>query len=295
MVNRIKQNRREAIFDKVNIFIMIVVCFTCFYPMWYVLINSLNDGKDAMLGGIYFWPRMFTLENYQTVFRDGGIVQSFKVTIAKTAIGTFVSVFFTAMVSYPLSKSYLIGRKFYFTMGMITMFFSGGLIPTFLLYKNLGLLDNFLVFIIPAAFSFFNVLIFSNFFNGIPAALEESARIDGAKDFKIFIRIILPLSKPVLATIALFAGVYQWNDYFAGVMFITGRLDLEPIQTYLYRMVAQASSNQMQVSAANITQQTTSTSIRFATMLITTAPIICVYPFLQKYFIKGMLIGAVKE
>jgi len=223
-------------------------------------------------------------------------LQAFKITVLKTVIGTTVNVLFTAMVAYPLSKSHLVGRKFYMAVGTITMFFSGGLIPGFLLFKNMGLLNNFWVYILPAAFNFFNLIIFCNFFNEIPSALEESAKIDGANDLTIFARIILPLSKPVLATIALFAGVGQWNDYFSGLMFMTNRTDLEPIQTYLYRLVAQAQSSQMAAAASNITAaDTTSTSIKLAAMVITTLPICCVYPFLQKYFVAGVMVGAVKE
>lgn len=293
---RIKRSTGTLIFDIVNYTFMIIVCFLCIYPIWYVLVNSFNDAKDAMMGGIYWWPRKFSLENYSTVFKDSSVLQAFKVTIGKTFFGTIINVFFTAMVAYPLSKSNLVGRKFYMAVGMVTMFFGGGLIPTFILFKKMHLLNNFLVYIVPAAFNFFNLLIFVNFFREIPAALEESAKIDGAHDFKIFMRIILPLSKPVLATIALFAGVGQWNDYFGGLMYMTTRQELEPIQTYLYRMVAQVGSSQMAGSITNIkAASTTSTSIKLATMVITTLPICCVYPFLQKYFVKGMLVGAVKE
>lgn len=295
---KIIRSRGTKIFDGFNVALMLLICFLCVYPIWYVIVNSFNDAKDAMMGGIYWWPRQFSLQNYATVFEDSSVVQSFKVTVGKTIIGTFCNVFFTAMVAYPLSKSYLIGRKKYMAMGTVTMFFSGGLIPTFLLFKNLHLLNNFWVYIIPAAFNFFNLLIFINFFKEIPMALEESAKIDGAKDWTIFTRIILPLSKPVLATIALFAGVGQWNDYFGGLMYMTNRVDLEPIQTYLYRMVAQVQSSQVagSISAANVSaSETTSTSIKLAAMVITTLPICCVYPFLQKYFLKGMMVGAVKE
>jgi putative aldouronate transport system permease protein len=295
---KIKRSKGTLIFDILNYTFMIILCFLCIYPIWYVIVNSFNDAKDAMMGGIYWWPRQFSLENYITVFDDSKVIRSFEVTIGKTLFGTALNVFFTAMVAYPLSKSYLIGRKAYMAFGTITMFFAGGLIPTFILFKQLNLLNNFLVYIIPAAFNFFNLLIFINFFREIPAALEESAKIDGASDWKIFMRIILPLSKPVLATIALFAGVGQWNDYFGGLMYMTTRVDLEPIQTYLYRMVAQVQSSQVagSISASNITAaDTTSTSIKLATMVITTLPITCVYPFLQKYFVKGMMVGAVKE
>lgn len=293
---KIKRSKGSVVFDTCNTVFMLLICFLCIYPIWYVLVNSFNDATDAIKGGIYWWPRAFSLANYKKVFDDSSVLQSFKVTIGKTVIGTFCNVFFTAMVAYPLSKKYLLGRKFYMAFGTITMFFSGGLIPTFILFKYLKLLNNFWVYIIPAAFNFFNLLIFINFFREIPSALEESARIDGANDWTVFRKIIIPLSKPVLATIALFCGVGQWNDYFGGLMFMTNRTDLEPIQTYLYRLVAQVQSAQM----ANVTTQiqttnTTSTSIKLAAMVITTLPICCVYPFLQKYFVKGVMVGAVKE
>ncbi|HEX3022167.1 MAG TPA: carbohydrate ABC transporter permease [Lachnospiraceae bacterium] len=295
--NKIKRSTGSRIFDTCNVIFMVVLCILCIYPIWYVLVNSFNDAHDAMLGGIYWWPRKFSLENYKAVFADNTVLQAFKVTFGKTILGTVTNIFFTAMVAYPLSKSNLIGRKYYMALGTITMFFAGGLIPTFILFKKLSLLNNFLVYIIPAAFNFFNLLIFINFFREIPAALEESAKIDGASDWKIFLKVILPLSKPVLATIALFAGVGQWNDYFGGLMYMTDRVDLEPIQTYLYRMVAQVQSSQVAGSiASNITAtSTTSTSIKLAAMVITTVPICCVYPSLQKYFVQGMMVGAVKE
>lgn len=295
--SKIKRSRGTLIFDTINVIFMLLICFICLYPIWYVIVNSLNDATDALQGGIYWWPRKFSFANYKSVFSNGSVLQSFKITIAKTLIGTTLNVLFTAMVAYPLSKARLIGRKYYMAIGTLTMFFSGGLIPTFLLFKQLNLLNNFMVYIIPAAFNFFNLLIFINFFKEIPSALEESAKIDGANDLTIFRKIIIPLSKPVFATIALFAGVGQWNDYFGGLMYMTNRTDLEPIQTFLYRLIAQAQSSQMAngISTQIQTSDTTSTSIKLAAMVITTLPICCVYPFLQKYFVKGMMVGAVKE
>lgn len=291
---KVKAGKGEKAFSLINTIFMIFICFVCIYPIWYVLVNSFNDAKDAMTGGIYWWPRVFSTGSYERVFAESGLLQSFKITVLKTIIGTVVSVLFTAIVGYALSKKYLVGRGFYMAIGTITMFFGGGLIPTFILYKSIGLYDNFLVFIIPAMFSFYNMLIMISFFRELPPSLEESARIDGAGDFTVFFKIVLPLSKPVLATIALFNGVYQWNDYFAGVMY-TQTKALEPIQTYLYRIIATAQSSQMASAAVNVATTTTSTSIKLATMVITTVPIMCVYPFLQKYFVKGMMIGAVKE
>jgi putative aldouronate transport system permease protein len=293
-----KRNRRttsEYIFDNINILIMLFICAITIYPIWYVIVNSLNDGVDAMRGGIYWWPREFTFANYKAVFETPGIVTSFGVTIAKTVIGTITHVFFTAMVAYAISRRDLYGRNFYMLVGVITMFFSGGLIPYFLLIRDLGLFDNFLVYIIPTMFNFFHLIIFVSFFRELPTSLEEAAKIDGANDFMIFIKVIIPLSMPVIATIALFQGVYQWNDYFAGVIFVNNP-DLQPIQTYLYKVVAESSSNQMMTNAAGsiATKTVTSQSIKLATMVVTTLPIMLVYPFLQKYFVKGMLIGSVK-
>lgn len=292
-INLLKRRTKgEVIFDTINIIIMLIICFLTLYPIWYTLVNSFNDGIDAMRGGIYWWPRKFSFENYTSVFSNEGIIKAMLVTVSKTAVGTVVHVFFTAMVAYAFSKTELIGRKIYITMGVITLLFSGGLIPSFLLIKQLGFLDKFIVYIIPVMFSFFDALIFISFFKEIPKELEEAARIDGASDFQIFTKIILKVSLPVIATIALFHGVYQWNDYFTGMIYINDP-NLQPIQTYLYRIVAQSSSNQM-MPGGIIARTTTSQSLKLATMVVTTFPIVCVYPFLQKYFVKGMLIGSVK-
>lgn len=290
-----RRTTSEKIFDTINVVIMLLICFLTLYPIWYVIVNSFNDGMDAMRGGIYWWPRKFSLDSYRAVFSSPGIAKAMWITIAKTVIGTIVHVFFTAMVAYALSKKDLIGRKFYMTLGTITLFFGGGLIPYYLLLKNLGFLDKFIVYIIPAMFSFYDAIIFMAFFREIPSSLEEAARIDGANDFIIFLKVILPVSLPVIATIALFHGVYQWNDYFTGMIFINNP-DLQPIQTFLYRIVAQAGSNTAMQAAPGgiVTRTVTSQSIKLATMVVTTFPIVCVYPFLQKYFVKGMMIGSVK-
>lgn len=285
----------DKVFDTFNVILMLMICFIALYPIWYTVVYAFNNGKDAMMGGIYWWPRQFTLDNFKAVFTNAGIFKAFGVTIARTVLGTATNVFFTAMVAYALSKQKLVGRKLYLTMGIITMFFSGGLIPVFLNIKNLGLLDNFMVYILPSMFNFYNLIIFQSFFRELPAGLEESAFIDGANDMQTFVKIILPLSAPVLATIALFVGVWHWNDYFTGVIYINNP-DLQPIQTFLYRVIAESSSNQMLANAPGGVSKTTitSSSIKLATMIITTLPIVCVYPFLQKHFVKGMLLGSMK-
>lgn len=290
-----RKTKGEALFDIVNNIVMLCICFLTLYPIWYVLVNAFNEGADAMRGGIYWWPRQFSFKNFEAVFESSGIMLAMWITVAKTVLGTAIHVFFTAMVAYAFSRKNLIGGKFYMLMGTVTLFFTGGLIPYFLLIRDLYLLDNFLVYIIPAMFSFFDLIIFMTFFREIPDGLEEAARIDGANDWAIFLRIALPVSMPVIATIALFHGVYQWNDFFAGIIFINNA-DLQPIQTYLFRVVAQSSSSQMMVAAqgSNITKSVTSQSIKLATMVVTTLPIVFVYPFLQRYFVKGMMIGSIK-
>ncbi|RUT46104.1 carbohydrate ABC transporter permease [Paenibacillus anaericanus] len=290
-----RKTKGEALFDLANNLLMLCVCFATLYPIWYILINAFNDGTDAMLGNIYWWPRMFTLENFEAVFASPGIMRAMLITVAKTLIGVVTHVFFTAMVAYAFSRKGLIGGKIYILLGTVTLFFGGGLIPLYMLIRDLHLLENFMVYIIPVLFSFFDLIIFMTFFREIPEGLEEAARIDGAHDWSIFLRVVLPVSLPVLATIALFHGVYQWNDYFTGMIYFNNE-SLQPIQTYLFRVVAQSSSSQMMVAVQGsaINKTVTSQSIKLATMVVTTLPIVFVYPFLQRYFVKGMMIGSIK-
>ncbi|MDR1971291.1 MAG: carbohydrate ABC transporter permease [Treponema sp.] len=297
MKGRTKKRRLKGIGpgDGIIIAVMVVICFVTLYPVWYTVILSFNDSMDALRGGIYWFPRKFSLQSYRTVFLDNAIIKAFNVTAWRTLIGTVVSVFFTAMTAYAFSKKYIMGNRVYLIIGTITMFFGGGIIPYFILLRSIGLYDTFLVYIIPAMFNFWNCIIFMSFFRELPAGLEESARLDGANDFVIFIRIVIPLSMPVLATIALFNGVYHWNDYFAGVMYINNP-DLQPIQTFLYRIIASVSVNRgtIDMPASISAQQISSQSVKLATMVVTTGPIICIYPFLQRYFVKGVMIGSIK-
>ena len=288
--------RRRSLFDAVNLLVMLAVAFATLYPFWFVIVNSLNEGMDGLRGGIYWWPRVFSLENYAIVFKDASIVRAFTVSVLRTVVATTVTVFFTAMVAYALSKRQLIGRTAYMAVGTVTLFFGGGLIPYFLLIRSLGLLDSFFVYVFPTMFSFYNLLIFQAFFREIPVEIEESAWIDGAGNFRIFLQLTIPLSGPVLATIALFVGVYNWNDYFFGIIFINNA-KLQPIQTFLYRVIAESQSGQMVtaiLSSAVQARRVTAQGIRMATMMVATVPILFVYPFLQRYFVKGMLLGSIK-
>ncbi|MEI8095403.1 MAG: carbohydrate ABC transporter permease [Spirochaetales bacterium] len=262
-------------------------------PVWNIVVLSLNDANDAAKGGVTLWPRAFSLENYKVVFQYPQIFNSFWISISKTFLGVTTHVLFCSMVAYAMSKKHLMGRQWFIRLGIVTMFFGGGLIPSFLLMKSLGLLDNYLIYIIPAVFSFYDMIILMNFFREIPDSLEESAAIDGASTYYIFWRIILPLSMPVLATIALFNGVGQWNDYMTAKIYINNP-DLHPVQMFLYKIIVQEEASKLNHAASVIVMPTTARSLQLATMVITTAPIVMVYPFLQKYFVKGMMVGSVK-
>ncbi|MFB5269817.1 carbohydrate ABC transporter permease [Paenibacillus enshidis] len=291
--------------DKVLTFIIYVLLtllgFAAFYPFWNAAVISFNDGNDTLRGGVTFWPRAFTLENYAVVFKDKRLIDGFIISVLRTVIGTVLSILATAVFAYGMTKRELMGRKFYMIVCIITMYFSGGLIPTYLLIRELHLIDTFWVMIIPGIISVWNMIIFRTFFMGMPDGLDESARIDGCSHWGVFFRIILPLSGPVLATLSLFTAVYHWNDWFAPSIYITN-LDLLPIQTKLQQIlnsnIMKEQMSQMDSAAAshlNQMKSVTTKSLSMATMMVATVPILLVYPFVQKYFVKGVMIGSLKE
>lgn len=285
-------------FDVVNVILMALFTLVMVYPLWFTIVGAFNEGKDYMRGGVYLWPRVWTLDNFAAVFRDNSIVNAFVVTIAKCIAGTTCSVLFTCLVSYGLCRPKLMFKKFYIPFIMFTMFFSGGLIPSFLLIRNLHLYDTFWVYIFPQLFSVYYMIIIQSFMRELPEALNESAKMDGAGEYRIFFQIILPLSKPVIAAIALFTIVGHWNSYFDSMMY-TADASLQTIQLYLKKVItdpamsasmgAQA-AREVPEAAAKITAQ----SVKMAAMAVTALPVVAVYPFLQKYFVKGMTVGAVK-
>ncbi len=278
-----------------------LLAFSTLYPFWNAIVISFNVGADTAKGGVTFWPRAFTWENYNIVFSDDRLLNGFVVTIIRTIVGTVTALFMTALLAYGMSKSELIGRKYIMIFFIITMYFGGGLIPTFLLIRSLGMIDTFLVYIIPGMISVWNMIIFRTFFRGLPAGLEESAKIDGCGNWGTFFRIVLPLSGPVLATLGLFTAVAHWNDWFVATIYISNE-KLIPVQTML-RQIINASTVTDFLSSADSgaiariekMQKVTSKSISMATMMVATLPIITLYPFLQRYFVKGVMIGSLKE
>ncbi|WP_312150986.1 carbohydrate ABC transporter permease [Paenibacillus odorifer] len=289
-----KEDLDSRIFNTLNIILLCICTIIIVVPLWNIVISSLSSGKALAEGGFIFWSPEFSLENYRAVFQDETIGLAFVVSLAKTFIGVITHVFFCAMIGYGLSKKYIRGRKLYVAMGVITMFFSGGMIPTYLLIKSLGLLNSFWVYIIPALFSYYDVVILMNFFRNVPDSLEESAKIDGAGDWRIFLKIFIPLSMPAMATIALFNGVGQWNDFMTTKLYITDQ-SLYPLQMKLYEIIVQSQTQSMQNVGGSAIIETTTKGVQLATIVITTLPIVVMYPILQRYFISGMMMGAVKE
>ncbi len=280
---------------------LILLSFSALYPFWNALVVSFNLGLDTSKGGVTFWPRVFTLENYEIVFNDKRLINGLAISVSRTVVGTATAILMTAILAYGMTKRELIGRNVYMVYFIFTMYFVGGLIPTFLLYRSLGLMNSFWVFILPALISVWNMIIFRTFFKGLPAGLEESAKVDGCTNWGILFRIVLPLSGPVIATLALFTAVSHWNDWFIASIYINNE-KLLPIQTMLRQIlnaniVTDMSNNLDTASQARIESARTITtkSLTMATMMVATLPIVLVYPFVQKYFVKGVLIGSLKE
>ncbi|WP_375377894.1 carbohydrate ABC transporter permease [Paenibacillus sp. MZ04-78.2] len=290
------EDRVFSVFIHIALFFL---AFVTFYPFWNAAVISFNLGSDTSLGGITFWPRAFTLENYQVVLKDVKILKGFGVSIARTLVGTFLTIAATSLLAYGMSRKELIGRGYYMTFSIITLYFGGGLIPTYLLIRSLGLFDSFWVFVIPSIISVWSMIIFRTFFRQIPAGLEDAARIDGCGYWGTFLRVVLPLSGPVVATLSLFTAVTHWNDWFVASIYINNQ-DLLPVQALLKQTLdSNIASEMTQDSAAQSflakRQSYTTKSLTMATMMVTTVPIILVYPFLQRYFVKGVLVGSLKE
>ena len=284
---------RSTAFDWINYTVMVLLAFIMIYPLWYCVAGSLNEGMDYLRGGVFLWPRKWTL-----VFLDSAILNAFWVTIWKCLVGTVTSVLCTAMVAYAITRPRLRLKKLYIPFIMLTMFFSGGLIPYFILIVDLGLYDSFWVYVIPTMFSAYNMIIIQSFMRELPSELIESAKLDGASEYRIFFQMILPLSKPVLATIALFTVVTHWNSYFDSMMY-TSSQELQTIQLFLKKVITDPSVSRGLGSAATIAipdQAATLTPqvVKLATMVVTALPVVCIYPFLQRYFVKGVTVGAVK-
>lgn len=286
------------IFQIVNVAVMLFLVFVTVFPFWSSIVGSLNEGLDYTRGGVYFWPRKFSLTSYKFLLQDEQIFRAMLVSVLRTVLGTASGLIVTACVSYAMIQKRLRGRSLYAVFMIFTMYFSGGVIPTYLLYQNLGLIDNFLVYILPSLFNVYYMIIIQASFREIPEAVPESARLDGAGEYRIFWSLYLPMSVPVIAAVSLFIAVGHWNSYFDSMMY-TSEIELQTIQYYLQRMISQATQSMgvaSRAQAAMPAERTTisAQTITLATMVFVTVPILVVYPFVQKYFVKGVMVGSVK-
>ena len=294
-----KKSKGDIIFNIILAIFMILFVIVTLYPILNTLAISFNDGIDSVRGGIYLWPRIFTLKNYETVLSNPNLKQAAFISVSRTLIGTVLQVFLTAMLAYILSRKEFVFKKQLSFIYVLTMYVSGGMIPSYILIKELGLLNNFLVYILPGLVSAFNMIVIRTYINGLPESLVESAKIDGAGEFRIFLQIILPLCKPVLATVALFIAVGQWNSWFDSMLYCSANSKLTTLQ---YELMKLLSSTSVQGGGSGTIEMlknggglVTPASIRAAITIVTALPIVCLYPFLQKYFVSGLTIGGVKE
>ncbi|WNR45954.1 carbohydrate ABC transporter permease [Paenibacillus roseipurpureus] len=293
---RVHKSFAEQLFNIGNIAVMCLVCMTIIYPFWQQVVLSFSRPEDAQLIGLHLYTTHPTLDSFRRIFMGSTIYKAYYWTIVRTVLGTILTVGVTTMMAYPLAKVYLLGRKFWMWIVVFTMFFSGGLVPTYLLVKNLHLTNTIWSLVLPGLVSAWNIIIIRNFYYSIPDELEESARMDGAHDMYIFVRIIFPLSAPVIATVTLWTLVGNWNAWFDALMYITNN-KIKVLQIVLREVLNDAN----QMSGANPSdvaelagQQYTPESIKAAILMVVILPIVCVYPFLQKYFVKGIMVGAVK-
>ena len=293
---RVSKPISDVIFEILVVIFLTTFVIVTLYPVINTVALSFNDGIDAVRGGIYLWPRKFSMKNYKTVFAMQNIWVGAKVTIARTVLATLTSLFANALLAFVVSRKRFLFKSQLSLFWVITMYVNGGMIPIFLLYKNLGLTGTFHVYWIPGMIRAFNMLVMRTYMEGIPESLEESAQLDGAGYFTIFKDIISPLCKPVYATIALFIAVWQWNSWFDAMLYNRMKTEYTTLQYELMKLLSSVmqqsgSAENAKNGAATITPITIRSAVTVATML----PIICLYPFLQRYFVTGLTIGGVKE
>lgn len=289
------------VFHFCNTLFMLIIAACMLYPFWNTIAVSFNDASDTIRGGITLLPRKLSLQNYRTIFSTGTIFHAFLISVSRTLINMLTSVFFTAMIAYVLSRREFVFRKSFTLVLVLSMYINAGLIPTYFLIKNLHMLNSYWVYVIPGIVNAFNFVVIRTYMRALPESIIESARIDGCGDFIIFVRIILPLCLPVLATVGLFVAVGAWNSWFDTMIYNSGRVNLHTLQ---YKLMEYLQSSQAQsrgaadVGALAMSQSSgmvTPVSIRAAITVIAAVPILAVYPFMQRYFVVGLNVGGVKE
>jgi len=284
----------SKIFDVFNVVFLILFTVVTILPFVYVIASSFASQAEIATRPFFLFPREPTLDAYSYIFTSRLLPRAFWMSILITVVGTLVSMFFTVTFAYPLSRKYLVGRNVLLSLVIFTMLFNGGMIPTFLLIRALGLLDNFWAMILPGAISVWNLIVLKNFFQAIPQELEDSARIDGASDLTVFVRIVIPLSTAAIATFSLFYAVGYWNSFRPALLYLPSAPDLWPLQLVLRNIVIMAAGRIDDANWDPAMVMPPADSIRNAVIVVATVPILLVYPFIQKHFTKGVMIGAIK-
>ncbi|MCZ8518932.1 MULTISPECIES: carbohydrate ABC transporter permease [Paenibacillus] len=291
-------NRRttgEKVFDGTNAMFMVLLSLLTLYPFLYVAFASLSDPAELMQHrGLLLMPDGFSLDAYKAVFDNPMIPAGYRNTLFYVAAGTAINLFMTSLGAYVLSRKGVYFRNALMFLIVLTMFFQGGLIPTYLLVSSLGMIDTPWALLLPGAISTWNLIIMRTSFQAVPVSLEESARIDGANDWTILFRVIIPLSLPVMAVMILFYGVGHWNAWFGAMIYLRDR-ELYPLQLVLREILITNSTDNMMTGASSLDKIPVGETIKYATIIVATVPILLLYPFLQKYFVKGVMIGAIKE
>ena len=293
---KVKKSAGDILFDVFNYLFMLLIVVIMLAPMIHVVSVSFSSGEEALRGGLFLWPRGFNLKAYEQVFQDDMILRTYLNTILYTIANTILTLLFTSLTAYPLSVAGFCLKKPVTVYLTLTMFISGGTIPTYLLMKSLHLINNPMVMFIPFIVGAYNVILFRTFFSGIDSGIRESARIDGASEFRILFQIILPPSKAILATVGLFTLVGKWNDWFSALIYLTEE-KYYPVQMILRKILFNSrafvgmDADVMRMFRDNTIQPV---NIQMATIVVVTLPIVCIYPFIQKYFAKGVMIGSIK-
>ncbi|WP_409342004.1 carbohydrate ABC transporter permease [Paenibacillus sp. MBLB4367] len=292
---RIKSSLGERTFDVANVAVLVAACMLVILPVLHVLAGSLSTTNALIHSQVSLWPVGFHLDNYKLVFQNTTFWRAFGVTVYVVAVGTILNMVLTILTAYPLSKTYFKGRKFFMLVVIFTMIFQAPMIPSYLLVKYLGMLDSLWSLIIPGALSAFNMILCITFFRSLPEELFEAARVDGMSEYRVVWRIALPLSMPIVVTLLLFYSVAHWNNYSSALLYITNT-HLRPLQLYLYMLLSQYNANDSQSFMSNLTGSDVSPQgLQMATIIVATVPILLIYPFVQKHFIKGSMLGSLKE
>lgn len=291
--------REDKIFHAINYTVFALLALICFYPFYYLFINTISRNDYVDLGLILFWPQGVHIANYINIFKLERIGNAVLISVARTVLGVMVSTLCSTVLAYLFTKQHMAHRKLLYRLTIVTMYFSAGMIPVYMNMKLLGLLNSFWVYIIPGAIKVYNMVLIKTFIESLPPSLEESAQIDGASYPQRFIHIVFPLSKPILATVALFTAVSQWNAFMDTLLYISDS-KLYPLQFLLYEYLNQATaiassiSTMTDMSQLDAATQISTTAVRNTMTVVTIIPIVCVYPFIQRFYVQGVMIGAVK-